>query len=86
MAVPAERYRPSPRPMPARLMEPEYDEGDTVRKVGTTKAYIRFKGRMWPVGQAFFGERVAIRPRGPDGRYGIFFGAHRIGEIDLAMK
>jgi len=83
MAVPADRYRPSPRPMPARLMEPEYDEGDIVRKVGTTKAYIQFKGRSWPVGQAFFGERVAIRPRGADGHYGIFFGAHRIGKIDL---
>ena len=86
MAVPADRYRPSPRPMPARPMEPEYDEGDIVRKVGTTKAYIQFKGRSWPVGQAFFGERLAIRPRGKDGRHGIFFGAHRIGEIDLAMK
>ena len=83
MAVPADRYRPSLRSMPARLMEPEYDEGDIVRKVGTTKAYIQFKGRLWPVGQAFFGERVAIRQRGADGHYGIFFGAHRIGAIDL---
>jgi len=86
MAVPADRYRPSPRPMPARLMEPEYDEGEITRKVGTTKAYIRFKGRSWPVGQAFFGERVAIRPRGGDGQFGIFFGAHQISEIDLAMS
>jgi putative transposase len=86
MAVPSDRYRPSCRPMPVRPMEPEYDEGEITRKVGTTKAYISFKGRMWPVGQAFFGERVAIRPRGVDGRYGIFFGAHRIGDIDLAMK
>ena len=86
MAVPSDRYRPSCRPMPVRPMEPEYDEGEITRKVGTTKAYISFKGRMWPVGQAFFGERVAIRPRGVDGRYGIFFGAHRIGDIDLATK
>jgi len=42
--------------MPARLMEPAYNEGDIVRKVGTTKAYVQFKGRAWPVGQAFFGE------------------------------
>jgi hypothetical protein len=83
MAVPADRYRTSQRPMPARLMEPEYDETDIVRRVGTTKAYFQFKGRSWPVGQAFFGERVAIRPRGADGHHGIFFGAHRIGEIDL---
>jgi hypothetical protein len=54
MAVPADRYRPSPRPMPTRPIEPEYDERDIVRKVGTTKAYIQFKGRSWPVGQAFF--------------------------------
>jgi len=86
MAVPADRYRPSTRPMPARPMEPEYDAGEITRKVGTTRAYIQFKGRSWPVGQAFFGERVAIRPRGRDGHYGIFFGAHQIGEIDLAMK
>ena len=84
MAVPADRYRPSPRPMPARPMEPEYGAGEIVRKVGTTKAYISFKGRAWPVGQAFFGERLAIRPDVTDGRYGIYFGSFRIGEIDLA--
>jgi hypothetical protein len=28
---------------------------------------------------------LAIRPRGPDGRYGIFFGAHQIGTIDLTQ-
>jgi hypothetical protein len=69
--------------MPARLMQPGYDAGEIVRKVGTTRPYIQFKGRSWPVGQAFFGEPLAIRPRRADGRYGIFFAAHRIGEIDL---
>ena len=34
------------------------------------------------MGQAFFGARVAIRPRGGDGQYGIFFGAHHIASID----
>ena len=81
--VPAKRYRPSLRPMPEKLAEPEYDEGDIVRRVGTTKAYIQFKGRQWPVGQAFFGERLAIRPRGADGHYGVFFGAFKVASIDL---
>jgi transposase InsO family protein len=82
-AVPASRYCPSLRRMAERLAEPEYDEGEIVRRVGTTKAYIRFKGRPWPVGQAFFGERLAIRPRGADGQYGVFFGAFQIASIDL---
>ena len=43
MAVPADRYRPSSRPMPARLMEPDYDDRDIVREVSTTKAYVQFK-------------------------------------------
>jgi len=32
------------------------------------------------------GGRAAIRPRAGDGRHGIFFGTHRIGEIYLATK
>ena len=83
--VPASRYRSRARSLPEKLPQPEYDTGEIVRRVGTTKAYIRFKGQLWPVGQAFFGERVAIRPRGGDGQYGIFFGAHHIASIDLTQ-
>lgn len=81
--VPASRYRPSQRAMPDRLPAVEYDAGEIVRTVGSTKAYISFKGRLWKVPQAFCGERVAIRPRGTDGHYGIFFGVHRVAELDL---
>jgi transposase InsO family protein len=81
--VPANRYRPSARAMPDHLPVAEYDEHDIVRTVSTTKSYISFKGRPWNVPQAFRGERVAIRPRGADGCYGIFFGAREIATIDL---
>jgi transposase InsO family protein len=81
--VPASRYRPSPRAMPDRLPRVEYDEREIVRSVPTTKNYIRFKGRLWQVPQAFRGEYVAIRPRGIDGHYGVFFGAREIAHIDL---
>jgi transposase InsO family protein len=84
--VPASRYRPSLRTMPARLPAIEYDTGEIVRTVGATKAYISFKGRLWKVPQAFCGERVAIRPRATNGQYGIFFGAHLIAELDLAIN
>lgn len=85
MAVPASRYRPSARAMPKALPEPEYGPDDIVRRVGTTKFYVSFKGRLWKMPQAFGGERVAIRPRGEDGQYGIFFGATRIADIDLRV-
>jgi transposase InsO family protein len=81
--VPASRYRPSPRSMPDRLSELEYDAHEIVRIVPTTKDYISFKGRHWIVPRAFRGERVAIRPLNVDGQYGVFFGAYRIASIDL---
>jgi transposase InsO family protein len=82
--VPASRYRPSKRSMPAHIPQVEYDEHEIVRIVGTTKAYVSFKNRLWKVPQAFQGERVAIRPLPTtDGHFGIFFGSHKIATIDL---
>ena len=69
--------------MPDRVAPLEYDEHEIVRSVPTTKDYVSFKGRLWQVRRAFRGERVAIRPRNPDGHYGIFFGAREIAQIDL---
>lgn len=84
--VPASRYRPSPRPMPDRLPQVDYDPHETVRTVSSTKAYVSFNGRLWKVPQAFCGERLAIRPLSRDGRYGVFFAAHRIATIDLTTN
>lgn len=81
--VPASRYRPSPRSMPNKLPQPEYDDGETLRTVPRSKDYISFKGRLWKVPQAFRGERLAVRPRGKDGQYAICFAAHPIAFIDL---
>jgi transposase InsO family protein len=84
--VPANRYQPSVRSMPDRLPAVDYDAHEIVRTVPATKDYIRFKGGLWKVPQAFRGERLAIRPRTTDGHYGIFFGAHQIATIDLTHK
>jgi transposase InsO family protein len=81
--VPASRYRPSSRAMPARVPAVEYPAGEVVRTVGATKSYVSFRGQLWKVPEAFRGERVAIRPRSVDGRFGIFFGARQIAVIDL---
>jgi transposase InsO family protein len=82
--VPASRYRPSRRAMPVRLPKVEYDS-EIVRRVGTTKAYISFKGRLWKVPEAFCGEQLAIRPRQTDSRYDVCFGAHHVATIDLTQ-
>jgi transposase InsO family protein len=82
-ATPAERYRPSKRAFPETLPTPQYDQDEIVRRVGTTKAYVSFRNRHWKVPEAFRGETIAIRPRLPDGRFAVCFGAHQIATIDL---
>jgi transposase InsO family protein len=84
--VPATRYRASPRSMPDRLPTVEYDQHEIVRSVSSTKAYVRFKGRLWKVPQAFQSERLAIRPLTADGQYGVYFGAHQVASIDLTTQ
>jgi transposase InsO family protein len=82
LEVPASRYRVSTRPMPDRIAPVEYDEHEIVRTV-SHNGWVRFRGRRWRVGEAFRGERVAIRPRGTDGHHVVCFGAHEVATIDL---
>lgn len=83
MGIPADRYRPSSRAMPDRVPKVQYDAGEIVRAVSSTRSYIAFKGQMWKVPQAFCGEQLAIRPLDRDGRYGIFFASWQVASIDL---
>ena len=84
--TPGDRYRPSLRPMPAKTPQADYGSGEIVRTVLATKDYVSFKGRLWKVPMAFRGERVAIRPSQQDGAFGVFFGSHRIADIDLTAQ
>jgi hypothetical protein len=87
MAVPASRYRPSLRSMPERLDDIVYAPGEVVRSVSTESgASISFKGQPWRVPRAFRGERLAIRPSGTDGQYGVFFGSRQVATIDLTRR
>jgi transposase InsO family protein len=83
LATPSSRWRRSSRSMPKQPPAVEYDEGEVVRVVSSTKAYISFKGRLHRVPQAFRGERVVIRQLSQDGRYGVFFASRQIATIDL---
>jgi transposase InsO family protein len=81
--VPASRYRPSPRSLPSKLCEPEYEEGAILRRAGSLKANFRFGKRRWKVPDAFRGELLAIRPLDIDGKFGVFFGAHQIACLNM---
>lgn len=82
LAVPAERYRMSPRAFPEGLPALDYGPGDIVRKVDAN-GRISFRNRAWRIGKAFRGEPVALRPTPEDGVYAVHYGAHPIGRVDL---
>jgi transposase InsO family protein len=82
LEVPAQRYRPSERPFPEVLPQWEYGPCDAVRKVQTDGS-INFRGCEYDVGQAFRGQRVAVRPADQDGLFSVYFGVHRVAQLDL---
>jgi len=82
MAVPASRYRVSPRPFPDILPEPEYRPDDLVRKV-QQGGEVSFKGRVVEVPKAFAGQRIGFRSTQTDGVWDIVFAAHHIAQLDL---
>jgi hypothetical protein len=82
MGVPAERYRLSPRAFPEALPPIDYAPGDSVRTV-LDGGRISFNNRIWRVGKAFKGQRVALRPSATDGVFTVHFCAQRIGRLDL---
>ena len=81
LAPPVSRYRQSPRSFPERLPQWDYGPGDQVRKV-QAEGWISFRGREFRVSKAFRGERLALRPTLTDGVWEVFFGPHRLAQID----
>jgi hypothetical protein len=88
MAVPADRWRPSPRQYPGRPPPVEYAPGEPVRKV-QGKGEISFAGRLFPVARCLAGLPVALRPAPDDGGdyrdglFAVFFCSHEVARIDL---
>lgn len=83
MATPITRYRPSQRPLPARLPPLVYGPDDTVVTVGW-HGELRFAGRRWRVSNALDHLPIALRPDPRcDGRYDLYFAHHRFGYLDL---
>lgn len=78
--VPAARYRASARCYPEQLPPIDYDTADVVRSV-RPNGQVSFQGRNYFVGQAFAGEKVALRPADHDGVWGVFFCHERIATV-----
>lgn len=86
MAVPADRYRPSPTPFPTILPDLPYGPDDTVLRVrGHGRLY--FGGRCTALSMALSNHDVAVRPKATaDGVYQVYFGHHYLIEIDLNRR
>jgi transposase InsO family protein len=82
LAVPADRYRVSPRSMPEAVEPPEYEPSAFVRKVQNT-GYISFKGRKLNCPKAFAGRRLALRPTSTDGLFHLCYRSHVLAQVDL---
>ena len=85
MAVPASRYQPSRRHYPEQLPAIEYGPTDIVRKV-RHYGHIKYEGREFHVGSAFYGLHVALRQTTTDGVFAVYFCQHKIGTLDLCAN
>ena len=82
LAVPAERYRVSPRPFPDPLPVFEDPPGTAVRVVDTSGRF-GYRSRVVRLSKGFAGERVGVRAGAGGGPEEVWFGPHRLGTVDL---
>ncbi len=77
---PASLYRPSRRPYPCALREPDYDDGCVVRRV-RSNGEIKWKGDQIFVSQVLVGEPVGI-DRTESGEWRVRYADVELGFID----
>ena len=82
LEVPASRYQPSARSFPEALPPLQYASTDIVRKV-QQGGEIWFRGRPFKIGNAFYGNHVALRPSPLDGVFLVFFSSQTVATISL---
>ena len=81
-AVPADRYRLSPRAFCEYLPAFEYGPDDRFRKV-QANGWVSFKNRPFRFPKAFIGKTIALRPTPRDGEFDAFFRHQKIKSISL---
>jgi transposase InsO family protein len=80
--VPASKYRPSQRQFPSKLLEPEYDVQDAVRKV-CIGGELSYKGHCLDVPKSLVGQHVGIRPSAVDGVVEVRFFGEIVAQVNL---
>ncbi len=85
LAVPAARYQPSLRPLPATLPPVVYPSGMATRRV-QQGGQLCFQGRTLRVPKAFAGYPVGLQPTSLDGVFDVWFCQHRITQLDLRKQ
>jgi len=79
--VPADRYQPSPRPMPATINQPIYPDHWDTRTV-STNTRISYRGHPYRIGRPFRRLTVAIAPtRSPD-IFNVYYRHHHIRTLN----
>lgn len=84
MQVPQQRYCASPNEYRPQPPSPEYADSHQVRLV-QNKGLVSWDGRPYPVGRAFVGESVAIRPTLTEHILEVFWSTRCIARIDVAQ-
>jgi len=82
LAVPADRYRPSPRPFSTTVEPFEYGPDDILRRVDGA-AWFSFGGRRMKASKALIGKQIAIRPTERDGTFDLVFRHVTVKTIDF---
>jgi transposase InsO family protein len=85
LAVPASRYRRSPRAMPEAIEPPDYEPQVEVRKV-QDNGRLLFKGRRIRCSKAFAGRKVALRTTDTDGLFDLCYRRHVLAQVDLRQN
>lgn len=79
--TPASQYRPSLRPFPARVPEPEYPAHFHVERA-YPNGVISFRGTQWYLSLCLAGELVGLEAV-DDGRWAVHFGPVALGVLDV---
>lgn len=77
--VPADVYENSSRPMPGKLLQPEYPDRYEVRYVSANGG-IRWKNRWVNVSSVLVGEHIGLEEI-DDGQWDVYFANYRLGRL-----
>jgi hypothetical protein len=70
---PSSRYQKSPCEFTGKLLTPEYDSEDTVKRVQKKNGLFRFRKKRYHAGKGLSGQDIAIRSTDADNEFSIFF-------------